>query len=504
MQALSDQVNSVSNLIKKQGYVSTLTSYQTKETRLLTKVNSLISNTDVQQFVAASTSDQKDLKAKLEGFNEFYDIFRKYGIFKINRSNLTESQLETFIGYYNKFKSAFEQYSHRKDDSQQDPYRTVCSAAFGSNDTDLINFSVLYELSYSWMMCKLHNLTLSNIDSDPNDSYNRQFKPALYFIADVEKAYDIRSKNGEINLNQTSVENNSYKDVFVSAVDKLGGTTFVADVMEVGSLLLSSGAGTETGVLEGFFSVVNSIYNFESQTTELKKSFLTKAEYIYDTTAAFAYTYCQATGDTANATAIKSQLYSVNKLFTKMWDLISEAETRAAAGTDILLVTNQKVSKDMLSVDVTSNKKFNSWVGKGALEISLTDLNEMATRASNRGISLAQDLINAGFKNVTANKAATKDSAAQYVYLTKTTQYSYKSYAALKGIAKQIFGSKWVETFTSYASTDVLEQTGLTVKTNQNSVVLQEHMYEKIWTTGSHIKFELEYDYNYVLAFKAP
>jgi hypothetical protein len=498
IQGLSDQINSVTKLIKTQGYVSTLTTYQTKETRLLTKVNNLVSNTDVTNFIAAYTKNtHKNIKRQLEGFYDFYDIFYKYGIFKIDKSNLTESQLKTFIGYYNKFKSAFEQYSYRKDEYLQDPYRTVCSIAFGYDDTDLINISELKELSYSWMMCKIHNITL-----DTADGYGSQYKSVLYFIADVEKAYDIRSEYGEISLNPTAIENNSYTPEYISAVDKLGGTTFVADVMEVGSLLLSSGAGTEAGVLENFFSVVNSIYNFESQTIEIKKSFLAKAEYIYDVAAGFAYNYSLATGDTANATTVKEQLSSVNNLFNKMWNLISEAEKRAAVGTDIILITNQKISKTMLAYDVAEVNKTSNSIGSDALSISMLDLTEMATRAGNRGVSLAQDLRNAGFTNIAVANYSTATTDAQYVFITGATMFKSWDMGNVTSLFKELGTSGWVEIATRTMVTGVLEQTGLETKTSEAGELCAYHLYQKMWSLPTEDKkSNWTHNYYYVLAF---
>jgi hypothetical protein len=267
--------------------------------------------------------------------------------------------------------------------------------------------------------------------------------------------------------------------------------------MEVGSLLLSSGAGTETGVLENFFSVVNSIYNFESQTIEVKKSFLAKAEYIYEVAAGFAYNYCLATDDTANATAVKEQLSSVNKLFTKMWDLISEAETRASAGTDILLVTNQKISKNMLSYNVTVNQHFSYEVGVNSLNVSLNDLTEIVTRASNRGVSLAQDLTNAGFKNITANKEASGNTAAEYVFITGQTSRSYWGLGALEHIGKSLVG--WVESDRETAVTSIVVQQGLTFTSKANADIFYYSWWSNYW---KGTKQTITHNYNYVVAFQ--
>ena len=187
---------------------------------------------------------------------------------------------------------------------------------------------------------------------------------------------------------------------------------YVASVINFGSQIMSTSAGLSKGVIGLYFDSINNIYNFESQTISAKTAFVSVVQNVYMTNAAIALQYCAETGDT-NAAALRTQIAQVFDVLDAAYAEIDAMTARATKGNDVILVTGSTVSKTMSAYKPKDVDYFSPWFfSDGGVILSLDNMYDLAQRAAERGLSLAQDLVSAGFSNVTANDSAT----SQYVY----------------------------------------------------------------------------------------
>lgn len=321
-------------------------------------------------------------------------------------------------------------------------------------------------------------------------------------VLDPDRVYsmvkDAKGYDSKLDVKIPDLERN---EGFESAFEKLNfNNAYISNVVNLGSRILSNASGTSEGIIDLFFSVVDTMYNFESQTTNIKKSFVSKLQSIYLVSAAIAIQYCDATNDTGNAALIRKDVRAACLKFDDAFNKIKGCETNATKGNDRILVSNQLVSKDLKCTKVsdmvktTKSKGFFDDTYKKTIDayyVSIDTLRTMVTRAQKRGMSLATDLNKAGFKNITA---AFKDT---YVYLSTGMKWnnsdnsysfwgyggSYKNYV-MKG---DFITQKGTENPVSYRNYQLLA-------CYLNAIMYQEAEYEVRLNGG----------FNYVVGFAAP
>lgn len=226
---------------------------------------------------------------------------------------------------------------------------------------------------------------------------------------DVDKVYEIIKGAKEYDpklIGEIPVITRDEK--FVSAFEKYNlNNAYISNVVNLGTRIVSNASGTSDGIIDLFFSVVDSMYNFESQTITIKRSFVSKLQSIYLVSAAMAIQYCDATNDTGNAAIIRNNVETACQKFDTAFNKIAEYETRDDRGTDRILVSNQFVSKQLKTSKISDRVKttgtFDEFKNtEDVYYVSMDTLRTMVSRAKKRGISLANDLNKAGFKNITA------------------------------------------------------------------------------------------------------
>jgi hypothetical protein len=248
----------------------------------------------------------------------------------------------------------------------------------------------------------------------------------IEYAGTLDSSYFTKEKN----KTKTSSSDNKITAAFIKAFESLNGySDYIKNVLNYGDKILKTAEGLDVGALEQFFTVINNKYNFESQTTDGKKAFLTRVTTIYYSNASIAYQYCKAKGS-SNAATIQNQITSVSKIVSKLWETLLPDDARAEKGNDLLLVTGQEVSKEMSYIDVTSNifyaKRSECLTNKSFYPDSVTlttdSIRDMASRALARNKSLQEDLKAAGFSNIKANK----DS--NYVYYAGDFRAAHKNF----------------------------------------------------------------------------
>jgi hypothetical protein len=236
-------------------------------------------------------------------------------------------------------------------------------------------------------------------------------------------------------------------------------TAYIADVNTLGTAILQGSEGATEGMVSQFFSVMQSTYNLQSQVTATEKSFLQRLEMVYLSNAAIAYSYAQADNSVVVAASLSKQITDVMNIFNTYTAKIEGYEAVVNKGNDILLASNQTVSKNMVSQSMKSSivsSDLNADKSKmcdGAIEITWQTIQIMEKRATRLGRSIAQDLTNAGFTNVNAN------SGSQYVYVPKTITFTYDNSSAKYG---SVSGK------TTYRS-DVYVQNGTSLSLDSNA-----------------------------------
>jgi hypothetical protein len=208
---------------------------------------------------------------------------------------------------------------------------------------------------------------------------------------------------------------------FINEVKELNiGNGYLQKVINLSSLILETASGTGDSIIDLFFQVVDTQFNFESQTINIKKAFLAKLQSTYLISSAIALQYCDATND-GNASTIRSYIPIVMEKIDNAFNKIDIMTALADKGADRLLVSGQVVSKKMKKATGTKGAKSDTSIRndirEGFLSVSDQTYTTMIERAQNRGLSLAADLQAAGFVDVVPDEGIT------YIYMTGNATY---------------------------------------------------------------------------------
>lgn len=367
---IAHDVQNVTSAIKQSSQLQILNDFQSAQTILLSTYRTLLSNSDVIAYVKAYNGDSgaswTDLANNAIALSACYEI---------------ESILEA-KGF--KLSTAY--------DGWYDMYNNLVDNCISNNYN--LNLENLYDM-----------LQFMEEDLKPMD-----LETCQKVLGVLRESASAGEYNSELSANKPSGDTVTN---FKNAVYNLQiANGYVASVINFGSQIMSTSAGLSKGVIGLYFDSINNIYNFESQTISAKTAFVSVVQNVYMTNAAIALQYCAETGDT-NAAALRTQIAQVFDVLDAAYAEIDAMTARATKGNDVILVTGSTVSKTMSAYKPKDVDYFSPWsFSDGGVILSLDNMYDLAQRAAERGLSLAQDLVSAGFSNVTANDSAT----SQYVY----------------------------------------------------------------------------------------
>ncbi len=457
---LSNDVNNLSGDIENATNKSILDNFQTLETTLLSGTLSLLKNEDVISYVSY-------LKNALGGAGQKI-IDNEYG-------RLT---FEKFKTYYFEAHGGKDKACRKTDDKIETIYN-------GSvNYARLGYFDEFVELFPEFTTFK----------TSDKANHCRVLEPAK--VLEIVKG----AKNYHVNLDlqMPEIERNMG---FEKAFDKLNyNNSYVSNVVNLGSRILSNASGTSSGIIDLFFNVVDTKYNFESQTITIKKSFVSKLQSIYFMSAAMAIQYCDSVGDTGNSSLIRSNVKEASIKFEQAFNKISEMESTSKKGNDRILISNQLVNKELQATkvsdfvkDASSTEFFDNIYKKtvDAYYVSIDTIRSMISRAQKRKISLATDLKQAGFKNVVAA------SGNKFVYLSNSTKWG-DAHASAKG-----FGYGITQKLYTIKADIVVQDGTANSEAHRNYELLSCTLIAQMYQQARY-DCKLNGGYNVTLGFKAP
>ena len=367
---IAHDVQNVTSAIKQSSQLQVLNDFQSAQTILLSTYRTLLSNDDVIAYVkayngdsGASWTDLANNAIALSACNEIQSILEAKGF---TRSSVYDDWTSMYNDLANNYRSN--------------------------------NYNLSLENLYDM-------LQFMEEDFEPMD-----IETCQQVLGVLRESASAGGYNSELSANKPSGDTVTK---FKSAVSNLQiANGYVASVINFGSQIMSTSAGLSKGIIGLYFDSINNIYNFESQTISAKTAFVSVVQNVYMTNAAIALQYCVEAVD-MNKAALRTQIAQVFEVLDAAYTQIDEMTARAAKGNDVILITGGTVSKTMNAYKPKNVDHFRPWdFAEGGVILSLDNMYDMSQRAAKRGLPLAQDLVSAGFSNVTANDSKT----SQYVY----------------------------------------------------------------------------------------
>ncbi len=468
IQALSDKINSISQQISSlsyeinrvAGYIEIgtdkvlLQDYQKYETNLSTYMNTLLKNNDVRAYANAlgDIPDNYSQEGE-EGFNAFYGFVTSFFA-----GDPSACPNKTYL---------IDRYNYYVDAINGGRYVMDMYSFCRRYDSDFNRGKPLERVG----AMQVYNFCLGRVKYVPLPDYS---------------AVDATA--------------------FIAAVDAKVPTTYIADVRNLGQMILNTSAGTNAGVIEMYFNVLDSTFNFQSETISAKKAFVGKLQSTYFLNASLALQYCDATDD-ANGLVLRNQIKEVATHIQKVYAQIAVMDARAAKGNDIILVSNQEISKTLLNIKISDarglgNASLKSLTKDGHIAISADTLSQMALRASKLGVTMAKELTDAGFTKPRANNETT----GEYLFIGNLASDEEKEersgFSTGWGSFKNIFGGDRYWTYKFQLFTVALKQTG-----TSPAVALDK---ERLWYGTEYNDWygnpssDFTYDYTWIVAFNTP
>ena len=232
----------------------------------------------------------------------------------------------------------------------------------------------------------------SNI-SDPNKAYVMKVLRSSKAVEDDFYSFFIEA---------TPCAVTAASDTFVNFIENNSSLSgIISKVLDYGNQIL--GQDLSVSIVDTYFAATNLIYNFESQTINMRKAYENKVFTTYLTAATFAIQYAFDSADSLNWSELTTQVQAVLNAYDKVNAKIKAMEDLAATGKDKILASSRIVDKKMTSKP--GNSLFGSFV-----KVSLETYRNMNNRASKRNTSLIGDLTNAGFTGFK------KDKSGDYVF----------------------------------------------------------------------------------------
>lgn len=419
LSTLSNDIANLEILVEVSQYKDTLDVFQTLEDSLIYASVKLLSHKDVINYVKALT-DHDDTPAIKSGIEKFCDYLTElYG--GVRNAMYEWDSLNVYL-------------------HPVDVYNGLCDA------TDYSGESLSLFKEYVKRDFFLKKLPISDGDVDGEDGFDMDptdptypfvgYQPMNIFrlyeiVLGAEKYYGSPDSILEVEKGPKKPEPIAPKPVsaeilkgFTDQVGKLNANdAYIKDVIKYGNRILSNASGTSGGIIDLYFQVVDNSYNFESQTIDAKRAFVTKVQNVYLTNAAIALQYCDVTGDKGSANSIRTNMPTVMNAIDGAFKQIDDMDARAAKGNDKLLVSGQVVSKTMNTKGASKGRRNSTDIKKeitsGFESVSDKTYQTMMQRAKKRNLSLADDLKAQGFANVY------EDEGGRYLYLTGNAKYFY-------------------------------------------------------------------------------
>lgn len=284
---------------------------------------------------------------------------------------------------------------------------------------------------------------------------------------DVEIVYSLcngKTRYTEV-YSQTAVaqaQRNGYVSAFAQSNTE---NEYINAVVALGEKLLSDTNEFETDVLSLYFNAIDSVFNFSSQTFPKKDAFVSYAYVNYLLGATVAIEYCELANATESLAKLRDQsALVIGKICEKYQKDMAkfggkDLHALETANLDILLVHPTMVYKNMLNHNFTMKKFFYEsqlylMMGIG---VKYQYIQTMMKRAADRGLSLAEDLISAGFTGVNHSENGSSD----YIFACNggyKVDDEYFRNAPYKEVAQKVLEKGYI--LASYFTTDLVIQNG--------------------------------------------
>lgn len=393
LSTLTDNINKLAILVEVSQYKNTLDHFQSLESSLISSSVKLLSHKDVIKYVKAISGNDTPAKQGFYKFNEY---------------------LTTVYGEVNAARAQWGYWGVKHE--LIDIYNRFCDHAnHYSDDLSLFRENVLRDDYFSGIPL---NYKGSDHYVDPN--YKR-LALNIDYLHEILQGAEEYHEHVDIAIGPVSTE---LLKGFTDQVGKLNGNDeYVKTVIQYGDRILSNASGTSGGIIDLYFQVIDMSYNFESQTINAKRAFVTKVQNVYLSNAAIALQYCDVTGDKGSANLIRTNMLTVMEKIDGAFKQIHEMGLRATIGNDKLLVSGQVVSKIMNTNGVSKGQRYSTKtqheieITKGFESVSDQTYQTMMERAKKRNLSLADDLRAAGFVDVLP------DEGNRYLYSTGNAKY---------------------------------------------------------------------------------
>ncbi|MGI6594569.1 MAG: hypothetical protein ACOX24_05790 [Christensenellales bacterium] len=416
--AIDDLTHDIGNL---QDYIDASTNkgildnFQTLETKLMAASQSLLGNQSVIEYTVALI-DSLNTSAGKKGFDKFCGYVDKV----YNGIDSAEFWWEfwgvqgNFEQVYNQFVSYVSECSY--DDSEPDFIKEDTISRYRGrvlNDHMLKGIPLCYGDASRSNDAQYGHMAL-NIDR-------------IYQLLRGEKEYhEDHGAPGPVDANKVAA--------FKAAVGQWNtNNEYLTNFLNYSGRIISSASGASGSIIDLFFQVIDSKYNFASQTITAKEAFLTRLQSIYLISSALALQYCDVSGEVVIARNIRSSVNAITTKFNYSFLEITSMKNWEYEGKDKLLVTGQLVSKKM-KIEGASRTKRNTpdiivQMDRGFLSVDAQAYRTMIQRAKRRNLSLAEDLMSSGFENVVPDKNNNNDvdndrSNTNYMYMTGNVNYT--------------------------------------------------------------------------------
>ena len=467
---LTNDIGSLKSLIEAATNKGTLNDFQTLETSLLSASLSLLTNPNVVNYVAELDPDNS--VAGFKGFKKFceYLVF-SYG------------SVENAVNEWAYWGNAI---------SALELYNICCSNANSTSDKSDFWFAMRSE--DLWGVGLSAGREPRRYEMTINTDY-------VYDLLQGEKKYIEWSEDRPKQMNPDTI------DGFKKAVNEFNGNgVYIINITDYGNRILTNASGTSGSIIDAFFQVIDTMYNFESQTINPKRSFLSKLQSVFLLNSAIALQYCEAKRDVGNATKIRSNILPAMTRIDNAFNQLAEMEARATKGNDKLLVSGQVISKTMKKETATKGDKYLTTISRSSIEYGISEgfvyvsedtYRTMIQRAESRGLSLAEDLTSAGFENVSP------DEGNRYVYMTgNAEEHVNLDFLDLAGASLKWMFKRVTFTYSEFKATTVTQNGKGNPSVTDNILQTKLETMETVWKK-SDTKYHVVPHYSVVLGFAA-
>ena len=442
---LAYDIGSLSVNVSIQADKQRLDEFQDLESDLSVINTTILSNSDVIEYVRELKQGVHEVNVGVKDFNKYMSYFRR--IFMYDDKDMS----------YNDHMENYEKL------------------------IELFRDANKYGIGYIEMM----------LDTDSYWRDNELYNPELATDGITLDLYDMYEEmKNYAHLNETGIEFTPCdpSPAFIELVNTYNvNGDFIKTVKKYGDKIIETSSGTGEGIITLYNRVVNESFNFESQVNDAKRAFVSKVQNTYLCSIAIAIQYCDDTNNTGTADMLRNQFEKVMQIIDENFKMLNENKYLLTQGKDIVLVKNAVVSKEL----VVTHHPMDNWRDRHVVyEIGIRDIETMVDRAARRNRTLAEDLTKAGFIGVEANEANT------YCYWTGHDEVEFNDtfISVMGSVFPSLVGIKNTELCRTDRA-DVLEQSSVankTIKWNAAVNIVYNDWGKTGWFSCDH-RYEAQY-----------